>query len=51
MARPSGSSKILLSLKLSDVSLMMCLINKLDSGVKKKTDDFIKFLFLSNASY
>ena len=40
MARPSGSDKILLSLKSSDVSLMTCLINKLDSGVKKKTDEF-----------
>ena len=46
MARPSGSDKILLSLKSSDVSLMTCLINKLDSGVKKKTDEFNKiFIF------
>ena len=42
MARPSGSDKILLSLKSSDVSFMICLINKLDSGVKKKTDEFKK---------
>ena len=46
MARLSGSAKILLSLKSSDVSLMICLINKLDSGVKKKTDEFKKiFIF------
>ena len=46
MARLSGSAKILLSLKSSDISLMICLINKLDSGVKKKTDEFDKiFIF------
>ena len=46
MARPNGSATILLSLKSSDVSLMICLINKLDSGVKKKTDEFKKiFIF------
>ncbi len=46
MARPSGSAKILLSLRSSDVSLMICLINKLDSRVKKKTDEFNKiFIF------
>ena len=46
MARPSGSATILLSLKSSDVSFMICLINKLDSGVKKKTDEFKKiFIF------
>ena len=46
MARPSGSAKILLSLKSSDVSLMICLINKLDSRVKKKSDEFKKiFIF------
>ncbi len=42
MARPSGSARILLSLKSSDTSLMICLINKLDSGVKVKTDEFKK---------
>ena len=42
MARPSGSARILLSLKSSDTSLMICLINKLDSGVKDKTDGFKK---------
>ena len=47
MARLSGSAKILLSLKSSDVSLMICLINKLDSGVKKKTDEFKK-IFIVN---
>ena len=46
MARPSGSAKILLSLKSSDVTLMVCLITKLDSGVKNKTDEFQKiFIF------
>ncbi len=46
MARPSGSAKILLSLRSSDVSLMICLINKLDSRVKKKSDEFKKiFIF------
>ena len=42
MARPNGSAKILFSLKASDVSLMNYLINKLDSGVKKKTDEIKK---------
>ena len=51
MARLSGSAKILLSLKSSDVSLMICLINKLDSGVKEKTDEFKKiFEILLDAS-
>ena len=46
MARLSGSAKILLSVKSSDASFMICLINKLDSGVKKKTDEFKKiFIF------
>ena len=43
MARPSGSARILLSLKSSDTSLMICLINKLDGGVKEKTDEFKKY--------
>ena len=42
MARPSGSARILLSVKSCDTSLMICLINKLDSGVKEKTDEFKK---------
>ena len=42
MARPSGSARILLSVKSCDTSLMICLINKLDSGVKVKTDEFKK---------
>ena len=42
MARPSGSAKIFLRLKSSDVSLIIHLINKLDSAVKKKTDEFKK---------
>ena len=50
MARPSGSAKILLSLKSSDVSLMVCLITKVDSGVKKKTDEFKKISFLIHTS-
>ena len=45
MARPSGSTKILLLINLSDVSLIIFLINKLDTAVKKKTDEFKKFSF------
>ena len=43
MARLSGSARILLSLKSSDASFIICLINKLDSGVKEKTDEFKKY--------
>ena len=52
MARPSGSARILLSLKSSDTSSMICLINKLDDGVKEKTDEFKKIfpIFLGLSS-
>ena len=52
MARPSGSARILLSLKSSDASFMICLINKLDGGVKEKTDEFKKIfpIFLGSLS-
>ncbi len=51
MARPSGSARIPLSFNSSDTSLMICLINKLDSGVKEKTDEFKKiFQILLDAS-
>ena len=52
MARPSGSARILLSLKSSDASFIICLINKLDSGVKEKTDEFKKIfpIFLGSSS-
>ena len=52
MARPSGSARILLSLRSSDASFMICLINKLDSGVKDKTDEFKKIfpIFLGSLS-
>ena len=51
MARASGSARILLSRRSSDVLFMICLINKLDSGVKEKTDEFKKiFEILLDAS-
>ena len=52
MARLSGSARILLSLKSSDASFIICLINKLDSGVKEKTDEFKKIfpIFLGSSS-
>ena len=52
MARPSGSARILLSLRSSDASFMIYLINKLDSGVKEKTDEFKKIflIFLGSSS-
>ena len=52
MARPSGWARILLSFKSSDASFMICLINKLDGGVKEKTDEFKKIfpIFLGLSS-